>query len=120
MPNKYDLLPTVKVGLRPVTVGSMRVLNKFGMFEEKFINEVKELYLKPHELHEFILAVFDLNDEQKAELKKEAEDNNCDNINLEEMIRGYFDFFDKLQPNNNRLQELLKSSMDTILKTKAS
>lgn len=116
----YEILPTVKVPTRRVTVGSLRALNKLGMFEEKFMNEVKELYLKPDELHDFILAVYDLNDKQKEELKKEVLENRCDNIILEELVKGYFDFFDKLQPNNNRLQELLKTSLDMTSKIKTS
>lgn len=121
----YDIHPAVSVPLKRVTVGGLAVLERIGVFNDKdnALNEVKELYLKPKELFDFVKAVFVLTEEQRGIIEKEllgAENIEEIDIIVEEIVRGYWDFFDKLQPSNERLLKLLKPLMDSALKTETS
>ena len=71
-----------------------------------------EIYLNSEKLMKLIDAVFLITPEELKELEKIA-----DELNVEVVISGAFDFLKKCQPSSLRQDELLRTLMGSVMKT---
>lgn len=107
----YEIYEGVKVQLNKVTPKAIKVLKKIGVFnsdKEKAINEIEEIYLNKDTMLDFIQAVYKVTDEQIEKVKADI-----DNVSIEDVLRGYWDFFDKLNPPLERWIPLLKNLLSS-------
>ncbi len=74
-----------------------------------------EIYLNPEKLIKLIDAVFLVTSEELEELKK-----NADELDIEVVVNGAFDFLKKCQPSSLRSDELLQTLMSSMMKTASS
>ena len=71
-----------------------------------------EIYLNPEKLIRLIDAVFLITSDELEDLRKIAEE-----IDIEMVISGTFDFLKKCQPSSLRQDELLRTLIDSVMKT---
>jgi len=106
----------VKTSLSVGGSGQVKCLKSLGLFnsKDKAVNEVEEIYLNPESLVNLIEAVYDVTPEELEKIRSDI-----DNVSIEDVLIGYWDFFDKLNPPVEKWIQLLKNSTNLTQTTKS-